>query len=166
MEDENNIDVNQLFSFELFQGFENITHLTLSLNWRQYLNESVLKEIDINLPNLQCLRIENEFFSTPEGVQQMADILSRLSNLETLTLKFAFHFVTNDNNSDIRQLFSLMKAFPALKRLHLRLFLVSTNIDVNQLFSFELFKAFENITHFSLQFYWTQTLKRVDTQRH
>ena len=49
------IDVNQLFSFELFKGFENITHLTLRLD--QTLKESTLKEIDINLPKLQYLRI-------------------------------------------------------------------------------------------------------------
>ena len=84
----NNIDVNQLFSFELFKGFSNITHLTLCFNWRKILKESILKEIDINLPKLQYLQIEYRFNSTPEEVTQMADILSRLSRLETLKMKF------------------------------------------------------------------------------
>ena len=82
----NNIDVNKLFSFELFEGLSNITHLSLCFD--QTLDESILKDIDINLPNIQYLEIEYRFFTTPEGVTQMADILSRLSRLETLKLKF------------------------------------------------------------------------------
>ena len=88
-EDEDSIDVNQLFSFELFKGFENITHLSLCFNLRQTLKESIFKEIDINLPKLQYLEIKyHTFDTTPEGVTQMADILSRLSRLETLKLWF------------------------------------------------------------------------------
>ena len=86
--DGNEEDVNQLFSFELFKGFQNITHLTLYFNLSQTLKESILKEIDINLPKLQYLEISNIFDTTAEGVQQMADILSRLSRLQTLKLKF------------------------------------------------------------------------------
>ena len=84
---EQDIDVNQLFSFELFKGFSNITHLTLNF-YEKPLNESILKEIDINLPKLQYLIITDSFDTTPKGVTQMADILSRLSRLETLKLKF------------------------------------------------------------------------------
>ena len=84
---EDNIDVNQLFSFELFKGFSNITHLSLYFNLRQTLKESILKEIDINLPKLQYLEISDRFDTTPEGVTQMADILSRLSRLETIELE-------------------------------------------------------------------------------
>ena len=76
------------FSFELFKGFSNITHLTLYLDWRQYLKESILKDIDINLPKLQSLKIETQFDTTPEEVTQMADILSRLSKLQKLKLIF------------------------------------------------------------------------------
>ena len=86
--EEDVIDVNQLFSFELFKGFSNITHLSLWFNFRQTLKESILKEIDINLPKLQYLEIKDRFDTTPEGVTQMADILSRLSRLETLKLRF------------------------------------------------------------------------------
>ena len=62
--------------------------MRLSLNWRHILKESIVKDTDINLPKLQYLEIKNTFDITPEGVQQMADILSRLSRLETLKLKF------------------------------------------------------------------------------
>ena len=89
--DEKDINVNQIFSFELFKGFENMTHLRLYFDLeirRKTLKESVLKDIDINLPNLQYLKISDYFDTTPEGVTQMADILSRLSRLETIELKF------------------------------------------------------------------------------
>ena len=87
-EGEDSIDFNQLFSFELFKGFENITHLTLCFNLRQTLKESILKDIDINLPKLQYLEITDTFDITSEVVTQMSDILSRLSRLETLKLYF------------------------------------------------------------------------------
>ena len=87
--DSKDIDVNQLFSFELFKGFENITHLSFQKNAVGHtMKESVLKEIDINLPKLQYLKVRNIFDTTPEGVTQMADILSRLSRLQTIELKF------------------------------------------------------------------------------
>ena len=82
---EDNIDVNQLFSFELFKGFENITHLTLLFSGEK---ESILKGIDINLPKLQYLKISRIFDTTPEEVKEMGNILSRLSRLETLKLRF------------------------------------------------------------------------------
>ena len=85
---DNNIDVNQLFSFELFKGFENITHLSLCFCGKHLLKESILKDIDINLPKLQYLEINNNFDISPEEVTQMAGILSRLSRLETLILYF------------------------------------------------------------------------------
>ena len=88
-EGEDNIDVNQLFSFELFKGFENITHLSLSFGrTQQTLKESILKKIDSYLPKLQYLQITNTFDTTPERVTQMAEILSRLSRLQTLKLEF------------------------------------------------------------------------------
>ena len=84
-EGEDNIDVNQLFSFDLFKGFENITHFSLLFNGKE---DSILKGIDINLPKLQFLKISCIFDTTPEEVKEMANILSRLSRLETLELKF------------------------------------------------------------------------------
>ena len=83
-------EINSIFSFKTFKGLSNITHLTLQLNSREYitLNEKMLKQINFNLPNLQYLEITDTFDTTPEGVQQMAYILSRLSRLETLKLEF------------------------------------------------------------------------------
>ena len=97
-EDGDNIDVNQLFSFELFKGFENITHLSLRFVWKKSLKVSILNEIDNNLPNLQYLYIRSEysnqnyFETTADEATQMADILSRLSRLETLKLSFEYGF--------------------------------------------------------------------------
>ena len=85
---EDNIDVNQLFLFELFKGFQNITHLSLWFGSTQTLKESIIREIDINLPKLQYLEINNQFDTTPEGVTQMTEILSRLSRLQTIQLEF------------------------------------------------------------------------------
>ena len=99
---EEDIDVNKLFSFELFKGFENITHLRLYFRSDQPLKESTLKEIEIYLPKLQYLKIDKEFDTTPEGVAQMADILSRLSRLETLKLRFKLIiFIWESFNSGI-----------------------------------------------------------------
>ena len=87
-EGEDNIDVNQILYFKVFKGFSNITHLSLVINGTQLSKELKFKDIDINLPKLQYLEISNKLNSTPEGVQQMAEILSRLSRLETLKLWF------------------------------------------------------------------------------
>ena len=87
IEVEDNNDVNQLFSFELFKGFANITHLTLGFHY-ETLKESIFKDIDINLPNLQYLEIVDIFDPTSEGVTKMADILSRLSRLQNLKFEF------------------------------------------------------------------------------
>ena len=52
-----NLDI---FSFEAFKGLSDITHLTLLFGWGSELKESILKDIDINLPNLQYLAIQNK----------------------------------------------------------------------------------------------------------
>ena len=84
----NNIDVNQLFSFELFKGLSNITHLKLCFGCTQTLKDSILTDIDINLPKLQYLEIIDVFYTTPKGVTQLANTFSRLSRLETIQLYF------------------------------------------------------------------------------
>ena len=61
-------DLNELFSFEAFEGLSNITHLTIRFDGT--LKETILKDIDIHLPNLQYLKIENLFDVSPEGVTQ------------------------------------------------------------------------------------------------
>ena len=87
-EEDADLDVNHFFSLELFKGFSNITHFSLCSESPEFLKESTLKDIDINLPKLQYLQIKDRFDTTPEGVTQMADILSRLSRLQTIELSF------------------------------------------------------------------------------
>ena len=82
------IDVNHFFSLELFKGFSNITHFSFGSESPEFLKESILNDIDINLPKLQYLEIKDQFDTTPEEVTQMADILSRLSRLQTIQLCF------------------------------------------------------------------------------
>ena len=78
----------EIFSFEAFKGLSNITHLTL--NFHSYSIEStranILTDIDIHLPELQYFEMKNKIDATQEEFTQMADILSRLSRLQTLEL--------------------------------------------------------------------------------
>ena len=82
-----NLDIHQWFSFDLFKELPKITHLSLRFYGKR-VNESVLKDIDIYLPNLQYLEIISSFKGTPEGLTQMTDILSRLSRLQTIKVRF------------------------------------------------------------------------------
>ena len=50
--EETDLQNNEWFSFELFRDLPKITHLSLNLKGKT-LNESVLKDIEINLPKLQ-----------------------------------------------------------------------------------------------------------------
>ena len=84
-------DLDEFESFEAFKGLSNITHLTLRLicYWDLFLKIwHILKDIDIYLPKLQYLEIADSFKLTAEEVTQMADILSRLSRLQTLETPF------------------------------------------------------------------------------
>ena len=82
------IDVNQLFSFELFKVLSNITHLTLCFEGKEISNESIFREIFIYLPKLQYLEILDPLNFTSKGDKELADILSLLECLETLKLNF------------------------------------------------------------------------------
>ena len=89
-----------IFSIEAFKGLSNITHLTL------YLVISVegieyFKDIDINLPNIQYLIIENSIKLNREEVTQMADMLSRLSRLHT----FKIRIISKLNKNEIEEIF-------------------------------------------------------------
>ena len=79
-----NFDINQLFPFEALKENSNITHLILDID--DYINLNFLKHIDIYLLKLQYLEIISIFDTTPEGVTQITDILSRISRLQTLKL--------------------------------------------------------------------------------
>ena len=92
-----------MFSFEAFKGLSNITHLTLSLdsNGREFAIKAItLTDIDIHLPNLQYFELVDKIDATPEEVTQMADILSRLSRLQTL--KLAFNSDVNYNEIEVK----------------------------------------------------------------
>ena len=91
-----------IFSFEAFKGLSNITHLTLYINYYLF-NETIFKDIDINLPNIQYLEFKASLNPSPEEVTQMADILSRLSRLQTLKLVFRKGINYNEIEVKIRE---------------------------------------------------------------
>ena len=91
------------FSFEAFKGLSKLTHLTLRFGWGSKFKESILKDIDINLPNLQYLVIENRFDLNREEVTQMTDILSRLSKLYTLKLDLRLELKNMQILSELRE---------------------------------------------------------------
>ena len=75
------------FPFEMFKDFPNLTHLSLSFHYRHnWIRTHILKDIDIYLPKLKYLKFKNYFRTDQKGVDQMVDILSRLSKLETIDL--------------------------------------------------------------------------------
>ena len=73
----------EMFSFKAFEGFPNITHLTLFVPYISSVNEMFLTDICINLPELQFLNISKRL----EASKLTANILSRLSRLEVLQLR-------------------------------------------------------------------------------
>ena len=79
----------KLFSFKEFKGFEGLTHLTIALSLRNSITwyeypESILTDIDINLPKLRSLTLSARIIAS----EWTADILSRLSSLETIHIAF------------------------------------------------------------------------------
>ena len=74
------------FSFNLFEGLQNITHLCLELPdaYRVLSTERRLQHIDICLPNLQYFEINCRF----KFNEELTHILSRLSKLETIKMSF------------------------------------------------------------------------------
>ena len=99
-------DIRQMFSFEAFKCLSNITHLTLHFceDENQIENLSyILKDIDIYLPQLKYFEFIVQIKATPEEVTQMADILSRLSRLQTLKLLFAFNVKYKKIGAKIRE---------------------------------------------------------------
>ena len=133
-------------------NFPTLTHLTLVFSTEDgNAIYNPLKNI-LNLKHLIHFDIQSEGKSKEIVCRLLKQMANNCKNLKS----FGCPFVINNKNSNIRQFFSILKAFPALKRLDLLLFLDRNgddcDIDVNQLFSFELFKGFENITHLSLEF--------------
>ena len=73
----------ELFSFKVFKGFENITHLSIRFyGIPDPLSETILTDIDINLPKLQYFAFWNKLVVTEWCVH----ILRRLSKLKKIHL--------------------------------------------------------------------------------
>ena len=105
-EEEEDIEISEMFSFEAFRGLSNITHLTLRFDdhWDEFgYFANILTNIDIYLPKLQYFELKNEIKANPEEVTQMADILSRLSRLQTLKLIFSEGIDYNEIEVKIRE---------------------------------------------------------------
>ena len=140
--------------------FQKLRHFNA---WIEYGDENVIYKPLKNISNLKHLihfcyaihfgELNNKFCGL---LKQMANYCQNLKSIDC-------RFKVNEKNMDIRQYLSQLKAFPALKRLQFWLIIGDNegedNIDVNQLFSFELFKGLENITHLSLGFSPTQVSK-------
>ena len=96
------------FSFKTFKGLSNITHLSFRFGYNsdKTVKKSTIKGIDINLPNLRYLEIKYPFKTTSEGVTQIADILSRLSRLETLILRFKYRLNHSISSRSIKEQFT------------------------------------------------------------
>ena len=102
-QDLEDFDINDFISFEAFKGLSNITHLTLRFDESYYeIEANILTDIDIHLPKLQYLELK-EIKVTPEEVTQMADILSRLSRLQTLKLTFSEGIDCDEFEEKIRE---------------------------------------------------------------
>ena len=78
---------NKIFSFEGFP--QQLTHLSLNIKFKNTFDlVTHLKGLDIHLPNLQSLRLPSPITTNEKGVRKIADILSRLSSLQTIYLWF------------------------------------------------------------------------------
>ena len=79
-------EINSLFSFNAFEGINGLTHLSINFPYYSTIDERVLTNIDINLPNLQLLRINSQIKTDLNGYEVITDRLSRLSNLQTIDI--------------------------------------------------------------------------------
>ena len=76
-------------TFKQFNGFEGLTHLSVGSDvntWgkeKTTTSETILEGIDVNLPNLQFLRLVSDEVKATEWT---ADILSRLSKLQMIQI--------------------------------------------------------------------------------
>ena len=69
----------ELFSCSALKGLEKLTYFYLRLN-TVAIDEKILTDIDVNLPNLQYLRLDHAINHT----EWSADILSRLTKLQSI----------------------------------------------------------------------------------
>ena len=88
------------FSFKLFEGLENITHLTLLFpdgRLDRMVDKRRLQNIDIYLPNLQYFVINNSIELSEWG----ADIPSRLFKLETFKMAMDSLLIMESNRNKL-----------------------------------------------------------------
>ena len=147
------------YMFQTFiDNFPKLTHF--NLNFCSEEQNAIFKPLK-NISNLKNL-VHFAFHMSGENNNTFCGLLKQMTNNCRNLKSIECNFDIN-KNSDIRQLLSQFKAFPALKRLNLRLDFIDNegedNIDFSKLFSFELFKDFSNITHLSLYIDWSLTLK-------
>ena len=140
-----------------------LTHLTVIFDSR---DENAIYESLKNISNLKHL-IHLSIQIEGKINRNVCDLLKQMANNCKNLKSFCCEFIINYKNQNIRQIFSHLEAFPALKRLDL---LFGRNggeydIDFNQIFSFDLFQDFSNITHLRLSFDFRSNFERVDTQR-
>ena len=86
--------VSDIFTFELFEGFNQLTHLAVvspDHYYSQPVCDTILIGIDRNLPKLKNLTIGLRL----KASKWSAEILSRISTLETITI-----FTTNKSGAD------------------------------------------------------------------
>ena len=146
--------------------FPTLTHLNVLLN--SYLQNAIYNSLK-NISNLKHL-IHFTLQTFAINNNPICDLLKQMTNicknLKSIGSRFNF-----DENSNIRQSLCQMKAFPALKRLNLWLHFFDNevnedSIDVNQLFSFELFERLLKYNSFETLFELETYSERIDSQRH
>ena len=149
------LNLNKLTKFELSLGmgeedmvktcvdtFHKLRHFHISL----FRENAIYKSFEF-ISNLKDL-IDFGFSGNVENNKLFCDSLKRMANKCQKLKRFECSFEITDNTrrEDIRQLLSSIKAFPALKRLYLRLYCGY------YIFPFEAFKGLSNITHLTLYF--------------
>ena len=127
--------------------FPKLTHFYLNV----YLDAMTQNENEIYKSLEFISNLKNLIDFSFDGFVQntlFCDSLKRLAN-KCQKLKSIECVLDMTENSDISQLLSAIKAFPALNRLYLRL---CGDLDRNEFnnFSFEAFKGLSNITHLTL----------------
>ena len=81
-----------------FDELKDLTHFTFNSYPNLSINENVLTDIDINLPNLQYL----DFYPNIVATEWTAHILSRLSRLEDIIVTVKGESVCNTIETNLR----------------------------------------------------------------
>ena len=130
----------------------------------RFKNQHQINELLEFISKLKHL-IDFSFKSYDENNKLFCDSLKRMAN-KCQKLKSFECSLCMTENSDLIQMLSSIKAFPALKRLNLNLKEYFRKKVVKDSFSFEAFKGLSNITHLTLNFNFVKfkemTFKDID----